>query len=536
MDPETSGRQPVPSRYWKPWVIIVACLVCLGGFLLLPALTGHAPAEAEAAPRFTDSLALYEPATAKIPVGAGSASLDFRVNSVDGANVLSGSVAVTAGSAAVDLTGLGPGYYELTISNDAGDSTTAVGIVEGLSRMPASSLFGTTTHPAIHNASLDHSAVASAVGTNLVRLDWRWEDAATDNPSVFTWDRETEDEINRLLARGIRPTLVLAYHGRCDDGRTPSTGGCINQYVNFVRATATKYGADVEYAIYNEFNTETNTSKCGRTPDCYVKLLRPAAQEIRRVAPGAIISGPALGGLGDWWAPGGSAYSWFERFVALGGHKYVDVVTIHNYSLTSTPEGFSERAVANARLILAAAGSTQPVVFEEGGYNTVAGGQPETVQAAYLVRDAAAVLGSGAIRYMHYNLIDNWNAPANPEANFGLFHHPDTADGRPEPKPAAVTHAVLSRFLDGAVAQGNLVPGEGARSSAFQLPDGSAGHVVWSPGTMQLLLIHGGGRKSAMDIYGRAVPMHTEGDATSVGIGGVPILLRMETPGVLSTH
>lgn len=503
--------------------------------LALPAFTGTSTDNLQTSPAFTDPLAFYEPTAAVIPITAGSESLDYSVESLEGNTLISGTVPVSAGSASVNLNGLGPGYYELTVSNNGGQASTSLGIVDGASTMPDSSLFGTTIHPAIHDPSIDHSAAAGVLGTTTVRLDWRWEDAITADRTVFSWDPATEAEIDRLLARGIRPTLVLAYHGQCDDGRTPSSGSCIREYADFVRATAQKYGASVEYGIYNEFNTETNTSKCGRTPECYLKLLRPASEAIRQAAPMARITGPALGATDDWWAIGGKAHLWFERFVALGGHTYVDDVTIHNYSLSTTPETYSEHAVASARKILHAAGSSQPVVFEEGGYNTVAGGHTELYQAAFLVRDAAAVLSAGAGRYMHYGLIDNWNVPHHPEANFGLIRHEDASDGKLEPKPAAVAQAVLSRYLDGATSQGASQLGADARSSAFRLHDGTFGHILWSTDTMHTLLIHGEGQKSAVDIFGRTVTLYSEGGASSVGIGGVPVLLRTEAPVTIST-
>ncbi|MBO1269460.1 hypothetical protein [Arthrobacter cavernae] len=454
------------------------------------------------------------------------------MSSFEGSTVATGSAAVSNGAASVDLSGLGPGYYELTVSTAAGKAATNLGLVAGLAKPPASSLFGTTVHPAIHR-SLDQSAAASGVGAGTARVDWRWEDAVASGPG-FTWDPSTEAEISRLQARGIRPTLVLAYYGLCDGGRTPSSKSCINQYVDYARATAQKFGAGVDYAIYNEFNYALNNGKCGRTADCYLKLLKPASEAIRLYAPGAKVSGPALGAADDWWAVGGAAYTWFDRFVTLGGHNYVDVVTIHNYSLSKAPEGYSERAVANAKALLAAAGSSKPVVLEEAGYNTVAGGQPEPVQAAFLVRDAAAVLSAGASQYMHYGLVDNWNAPASPEANFGLFRHEDTAGGRLVPKPAAVAQAVLSRFLAGAAAMGDEKLGADARSAVFKLADGRTGRIVWSTQVMHSLVLQGGGNVSAVDIFGRQLPLYAEGGAVSLGFGGYPVLLTSDTAGTAS--
>lgn len=497
--------------------------------LFLSASAGLAPAQAETLPGFTEPLALYETSSANVAVTAASPSVDYSVQSFEGTVVAGGSTPVSGGRATVGLSGLGPGYYRLTVSTPAGSSTTSLGIVSGLAGNPLSPRFGTTTHPALH-PTLDQGAAAAALGMRTARVDWRWEDAVRAD-GTYSWDPTVEAEVSRLLARGIRPTLVLAYYGLCDDGRTPSSRKCINEYVDFVKASALKYGAAVDYGIYNEFNYDYNTGSCGRTADCYLKLLKPASDAVHRYAPGAKVSGPALGAADDWWAVGGAAYTWFERFVELGGHRYVDEATIHNYSLAAAPEGQGERAVANAKALLAAAGSALPVVLEETGYNTVEGGQPESVQAALLVRDAAAVLSAGASRYMHYGLVDNWDAPTDPESNFGLFRHEDTAGGRLAPKPAAVAHAVISRFLDGAVPAGRESLDPDAVSLLYRLPDGRTARIAWSLKSSHTLFLSGAGEVSAVDIFGRALPRYTEGGTTSLGISGYPVLLLSDTPG-----
>ncbi|OFI37292.1 hypothetical protein BIU82_09415 [Arthrobacter sp. SW1] len=504
-------------------------LPILAATLFLTASTALAPAHAESVPRFTDPLAMYDASSVKVSVAADSSSVEYSVSSFEGVTVASGSTTVSGGAGSVDLGGLGPGYYELTVSNTAGKASTSLGIVAGAPAQPASSLFGTTAHPAIH-PWIDQSAAAGRLGLRSVRVDWRWEDAVRADGS-FAWDPSTEAEISRLQARGIRPTLVLAYYGLCDDGQTPSSKRCINQYADFVKATAQKYGASVDYGIYNEFNYVYNTGKCGRTADCYVKLLKPAFDAVRSYAPGAKVSGPALGAADDWWAVGGEAYNWFKRFVELGGHHYVDEATIHNYSLSTAPEGCGERAVANAKALLAAAGSTKPVVLEETGYNTVEGGQPESIQAAFLVRDAAAVLAAGAGRYMHYGLVNNWNAPSDPESNFGLFRHEDSSGGRLAPKPAAVAQAVLAKFLDGAVPAGQESLDPDVRSTLFRLPDGRTARIVWSQSSAHTLFLSGAGTLDARDLFGRQIPGYAEGDTVSIGISGYPVLLLSATPG-----
>lgn len=509
------------ARLRTPSAIATTLVLCLA--------SGLVPAEAASAPRFLDPLAMYPSSAATVTISADSTSVDYSVVSFEGTVVASGAAAVSGGKAGVELSGLGPGYYTLKVSNTAGSSTTSLGIVQGMDVRTTSALFGTTAHPGIHRG-IDQSGASGALGLGSTRVDWRWEDAARADGS-FVWDASSEAEISRLQSRGIRPTLVLAYHGLCDGGRTPSSRSCIAEYAEFVAATARKYGGGVDYAVYNEPNSSYNTSACGRTADCYLKLLKPAHDVLRRYAPGAKVNGPALGAHDSWWTVGGPAYQWFKRFVELGGHRYIDVATIHNYSLSTAPEGYGEQAVANAKALLATAGSAKPVVLEEAGYNTVEGGHPEPVQAAFLVRDAAAVLSAGAVRYMHYGLLDNWNAPEDPESNFGLFHHEGSSGGRLTPKPAAVAQAVLARFLDGAVPAGAEQLDPDVRSVLFALPDGRTARIVWSLKAMHTLFLRDAADLEATDIFGRQLPSYTDGGTTALGISGFPVLLLSATPG-----
>ena len=472
---------------------------------------------------------MYDAGSTRVRVASASTSISYSVTSTEGAKLRSGSLAVQNGAASLDLTTLGPGYYTVSVSSPNGSASTGVGVVAGLSRTPTASPFGTSQHPAYHSGP-DATAADAMLGFRTVRIDWSWENMATAG-STYNWDAKGSAEITRLKARGIKPVLVLAYHGLCDGGRTPSSAQCIKQYADFVLATARKFGSTVDYAVYNEFNAPTTNGTCGRTADCYMQLLKPASQAIRSAAPGARVLGPALGAIDDWWAVGGDAYLWFQRFVKLGGHNFVDVITIHNYSLASAPEGHGELAMANAKAVLKAAGSTKDVVMEETGYATPRGGLPENVQAVFHVRDAAAVLAAGAKTYMPYTLVDDWNAPTDPQSNFGLFRHEDANGGRLVPKPAAVSQAVMARMLNGARFVKSEALGAGTRSMVFRMADSRTVRIIWTTDQLRSLVLNGAGTVAATDIYGRTVQPSVAGTATYYTIGGFPIFITSTTQG-----
>lgn len=523
----STGRQGTERRS------VVALLLAL--LLLIPA--GSIPAASAlvplTVPRFTDRVALYDAAIARVAVSSGTASVNYTVSSLEGKVLRQGTVAMIRGAGGIDLRALGPGYYRLAVRNSVGTVATDLGIVARLGAATTASPFGISAHPGLH-WGVNHTDVSKALGVTTTRVDWRWERMATLIPGVYHWDTVSETEIKRLIARGIRPSLVLAYHGLCDGARTPSSSGCIAEYAEFARATARKFGTSVDYAVYNEWNADTNTSACGRTADCYLKVLKPAAAAIRQAAPGARILGPALGAVGEWWAVNGAAYTWFSRFVALGGAALVDQVTIHNYSLTTPPDGKGERAVRNAKAILAAARISKPVVMEEAGYTTVAGGLPEYLQAAFLARDAAAVLTAGAAKYMPYDMIDDYMNRNNGESNFGLFRHEKYTGGRLVPKPGAVTLATLSRLLNGAVPLGEEKLLTGTRSMAWRMADGRTLRIVWTTDTTRILELSAGTGLGVTDGLGRKVTTYPSGTGQRVIIGGLPVFIT--TPAAVTAR
>ncbi|MGW9112873.1 hypothetical protein [Microbacterium sp. NPDC055683] len=509
---------------------VLALAAALIAAALVPFST--APADAASAPRITDPVTMYDASWVVVTFASASTTVTYTAKDENGAVAGSGSGWAYGGKGTLDLTALGPGYYDLTITDAAGSTTTSIGVVAQLKASTDTSRFGTTAHPDIHAASVDQTAAADAVGVATVRVDWRWETASVTRSGV-TQDAKVTSEVDRLLAAGIRPVLVLAYYGSCDGGKTPSSRTCIAAYADFAAKTARIYGTRVDYAVYNEPNAATNTSTCGKTPACYIALLKPAYQAIKAAVPGATVTGPAVGAADGWWDEGGQARAWFAEFAALGGLAYVDQVTIHAYTLASTPEGKGENAVRAAKEIMAKAGRDLPLVVEEAGYTTATGGLPEHAAGAFLVRDAALVLAAGATRYMPYNLIDAWNAPDNAAANFGLFHHEDVASGSVSPKHAAVTMAVLSRFVQNGVLTVEETGNDDVHSVKVTWPDGRVGRIVWAVAQAHAIAIADGGTVTVKDVYGDEASATAVANLTVLAVGGHPVYLTGTAAGTL---
>lgn len=83
----------------------------------------------------------------------------------------------------------------------------------------------------------------------------------------------------------------------------------------------------------------------------------------------------------------------------------------------------------------------RPMAATETGYSTLANGIPESVVGKYIPRLFLEFFRKGIQRTFVYELVDEWDDPANREANFGLLRH-DLS-----PKPSFTALRNLLRLL-----------------------------------------------------------------------------------------
>ncbi len=470
---------------------------------------------------------IFAPGEARVPISSPTPEVDWEVHDHRGEIVRSGTAELPAGDAILDLRSLEPGYYRLDLSAAGAARSTSFTIVEALDapREAGGSRFGTTIHPMLQ-PGLPHAPAASALGLGAARVDLRWE-AIELSPGVYSWDSATDEEISRLTAQGVRPILVVAYYGPYDEGRTPSSAEGIAGYANFVRAAAERYGEAVDYEIYNEFNIAYSNGQCGRSPACYLQLLEPAARAVREAAPAARVVGPALAGHTSAWLTTDESYDWLAEFFALGGLDHVDVVSVHNYGGSAPPEGQNDAVIRRIVELMARypAAAGVPLWLDETGYFTTgeaAGGVDEMQQARYLVRDATLALAEGVDAYMVYDLLDDWNDPGHPEANFGLLRNPASQSGLLAPKPAFTAMAVLTRQLEGRVfAYRDAVPA-GVYSLAFESDAGEVLRVMWSLAPTTVVAMTND-PVTVVDRFGRRSALESRGGRVTIELGADPV-------------
>ena len=199
----------------------------------------------------------------------------------------------------------------------------------------------------IHAQDPTHLQDAASAGYKAIRL-WDTETSWRDiQPNKGEWKLDYINEyVTEAEAAGLkviwsigntpqwasaRPDEICPYGLGC--GAEPSD---INDWRNYVRTIATKFKGRIEcYEVWNEVNFPNDPlfePGDGGTPngfftglvDDMVNLTRVAYEEIKRADPNACVLSPSFHNDGNWSLK-------FDKFLAAGGGKYIDVVSQHFY-------------------------------------------------------------------------------------------------------------------------------------------------------------------------------------------------------------
>ncbi|HEY5759517.1 MAG TPA: discoidin domain-containing protein [Steroidobacter sp.] len=475
----------------------------LGAIALLASLSYVGSADAIT---ITNSDLLFEPGAATVTVTNSTGNVSWTLQDVSGNTVATGTASGSNGS--INLNSIPAGYYTLVLGAlFQGTITTNVGIISNLSTVPsaATNKFGTTAHPEIL-PSPNYASLLAKGGLSFMRFDMRWPQIeptagnytfAPTTPYFIDYDVL----ISSLTNAGIKPLAVLGYSNPAYDNDTrPYSPAGRTAYANYAAAIADRYGAQLEYEIFNEYNHPEGFAmgNCDWSVSCYLPMLQAAEAAIHAEAPSAKVVLTGMAGLSPLWLGGDTqvqpeynfiSYNWLEDFLDAGGANYVDVFNIHNYTVETstgaltfgTPEGDNEIIVQNVKSLLAnyPAAAGKPLWLTEAGWSTYPTvGVSETVQAAYLVRDAVLTLRKGLNRYEFYDLFDD-SPYASPDGNWGMLRHPQYYPAI-APKPAFVAQAVLSRKLDGYTYSSSDSLGANVYSLVFTKSGSPSVRVLWT--------------------------------------------------------
>jgi hypothetical protein len=286
------------------------------------------------------------------------------------------------------------------------------------------------------------------MGTRVIRL-WdthtRWMNI---EPARGQWDFQRVDlyvdyaerhGAQVLLTLGQAPAWAVSDpKARCfyESGCSPPRN--LDDWRNYVRALATRYGSRVEYW---ELWNEPDIPQFWRgTPAQLATMAGIAREEILRANPKAKLVGPAV-------TSGGMVF--LDQFLASPGSKALTAISFHTY-LVSSPYELA-KTLKQVRSVAATHGrNTLPLWFTEFG---VSCGKPGTAcphgnaAAGYAaVERVAASLFVMAAEGVQNADFYNWEW-GPPNAPFALTSPPDYA----RLTPAGQVYAAVAALLDGAV-------------------------------------------------------------------------------------
>ncbi len=330
-----------------------------------------------------------------------------------------------------------------------------------------------------------------------VRDEIYW-DSVEPRRGTFAFPPADDAFMAGLKREGISPLVVLDFaNPGYDRGQTPWTEAGIAAYARYAAAVLQHYGPQIQAVeIWNEYNgTFCTGPAASHRAATYLRMLRAAYAEIKRVRPDVTVVGGATAG---------SPLPYWTELLEGGVLDCLDVVSVHPYRYDGPPEGLEDDINGLRQLMRRIGGRAKPVWVTEIGWDTrgsqVSGGHAvdDATLARYLVRAYALLLSAGVERVYWYELRDEKDGPA-----MGLVR----SDAARTPKPAYRALASLVRQLDGARCVRREPSAEGIYSILFQRPSGEQVRVLWA---LQPALIAASGSIAITDLAGRRVDAGAE--------------------------
>jgi hypothetical protein len=428
-------------------------------------------------------------------------------------------------SVAVDSTTLTPDASATTISFDplalkARAEPALLGVGVHFAQATSSAYTAQSTVPLL-----------SWLGVNSFRDDIYWNAFA---PSWDLYGSHLPRQLKAALPNTNAKPLMIINNGNPNIAGTlpPVTDTARSLFADFAaRAVKAMGDRPAIYEIWNEWNLRANLTAAPligpgdsndvRSVSNYLPLVRAAASAIRATNSGARI---IAGSTGD-----DPAWQWTQNFVANGGLKQVDGLSVHIYNYCRTPVNtlrtateMVDRMTKLKALVDDANGSTVPVYITEFGWptgsNICAVSQVQkadnVAQFAFYIASQPWISGGWV-----YQLQDIGNDPNDLEDNFGLY------DNALNARPSACAYKEALAL----VAQAEAMELERPNQNMFVLKVRTASEtkvVAWTTSADHKGSITVGGNVS----YGAqaicaASPASTSG--RTIGIGPTPMVISI---------
>lgn len=466
-----------------------------------------------------DSLIMTDE-SAVLAVSLAEGPVTWTATSTSGGDPISGQSAVAGSLAAVPLTGIAQGHYELSVNDAAGRQIqTAVAVVDtdGLA-ITQDGRFGVAAHVE-KETFIGTGSLAAALGFAEVRNDISWE-RNEKSRGEYVWDPNYVREFSRMHANDVKLLGLVVYGNRLYGNRkAPEGEASIQAYGAYAKAVADRFDL-VGLEVLNEFNHRENETACGEGPSCYV----PIAQSVRDHVSTAYPDLPIVTGSTALYDR-----DWFVGFWQAGGLAVTDVASYHPYESWIDRDadliaGTVQQSYADMQEF---AGETRPVWVTEMGFPTHHAGVSSLEQGQMLVRNEALAFANGVEKYFWYDLINDTPDPAAGESNFGLYENGPRADVVAlAPKPGAFAQALMITQIGGK----DFVSEESDETSTVTVfgSGDEATRIAWAAQGEMQRTFPSDVAVTVTDMSGRSASIEPEDGEVTVTLGTSPVFITPE--------
>jgi hypothetical protein len=262
--------------------------------------------------------------------------------------------------------------------------------------------------------------LAAGLGARSIRIDVPWTRVEDANGELRV-PAEFDAMVDQCVTSGIQPLLILAYGHPRYGGDKPTSADAVNAFTRYAAFVVSHFKGKVRlYDLWNEWNTHTGKTRPGSAED-YVQLAASVYKAVKAVDPSVRL---LSGGISDL----GLGKGWIERFLELGGHKWVDGISIHPYNWFYRNQRTPEAAMVLVDELISqldAVGATaMPVYVTEVGWPSFSGryGRTDAEVESYLSRFMLLAASRKRVAGVWwYCLRDQGQDTSNKEHRFGLL-------------------------------------------------------------------------------------------------------------------
>jgi hypothetical protein len=292
-----------------------------------------------------------------------------------------------------------------------------------------------------HSSPADLVEKFAGIGVAWHRADVDW-DAIEPDEGQYRWDDMDALVWSTAPRYGLSLLTVVAYTPRwaSTDGRRTSPPRQPQLFSRFVAAFLDRYRDGIHaLSLWNEPDLRQFWTG---SPDEYCRLVVPALEEARRMAPELVLAGPDLSG----WSKGAQR-DWLDPILkqtdgAAGGPLF-DVITHHQYGGGDTVAGRVKEIEKLRSFLDGRANTSRPLWITEIGWNDGPEGQVSSLQQAENLRGVMRAMKDRPWWQKTFWYDSHGRVDGKPRAEWGLLG-PDGSPERGREKPAFRAYAEVT--------------------------------------------------------------------------------------------